>query len=279
MTKQYDLHCHSTASDGEKSPLELVRHAVSHGVEVLALTDHDVTDGLAEAGKEAQLLGIEFISGVEISVSWGKHVLHIVGLNFDPTHLALQSGLAKLRLQRQSRGELIAERLTKAGVENSLQGAMRYSSGQILSRSHFAKYLLDAGYVKNLADAFKRYLGKGKPGFVAGDWVGLEEAVSWITESGGQAVIAHPTRYGLSATKLRVLIDEFKQVGGKGLEVISGSQDHNAMRSMADYARRFDMHASVGSDYHGPSQSWLKMGRLPPLPDDIEPIWSLWADS
>lgn len=276
--KKYDLHSHSTASDGELSPAELVRYAHESGVEALALTDHDATHGYAEAAAEAQSLGMEFFSGVEISVSWGKHLLHIVGLNFDVENAALQAGLADLRQQRTGRAEEIARRLSKLGIEGSLEGAQALVHGQILSRTHFARFLLETGQVKTMQDAFDRYLGDGKKAYVSSEWTPLAQAVEWINAAGGHAVVAHPARYKLSATKLRLLFDEFKQLGGAGLEVISGRQDINVTRNMADYAKKYELRASIGSDYHGPSQAWSRMGQTPPLPDGCESIWGLWQD-
>lgn len=274
--KQYDLHCHSTASDGELSPAALVEYAVKNGVEVLALTDHDVTDGLAEAAAAARRRGLDFVTGVEISVSWDKHLLHIVGLDFDVNDAALQQGLAELRQQRGARATEMAGRLDRLGFDGSLDGARRYANGRILSRTHFARHLHASGHVKTMQEAFDRYLGAGKPAYVKTEWTSLGKAVEWITAAGGQAVIAHPGRYKLSATKLRRLIEEFKAVGGRALEVISGNQDRNTTRNLADYARRYELYASLGSDYHGPSQAWCHMGRLPPLPEGCEPIWRLW---
>ena len=276
--KQYDLHCHSTASDGELSPTALVRHAAECGVDVLALTDHDVTDGLAEAAEEARCHNLEFYSGVEISVNWDKHLIHIVGLNFDVENTQLQNGLAGLREQRGGRAEEIARRLDKIGIEGSLEGAASFANGQILSRTHFARFLLQNGHVKTMQESFDRYLGAGKRAYVSAEWASLKEAVEWITAAGGQAVIAHPGRYKLSATKLRCLIEDFKDAGGLGLEVISGSQDINMTKNMADYVSRYELYASIGSDYHGPSQVWRKMGRMPVLPKGCEPIWALWAN-
>ena len=276
--KQYDLHCHSTASDGELSPTALVKYAAESGVDVLALTDHDVTDGLVEATAEAQRRNLTFYSGVEISVSWGKHLVHIVGLNFDVENRQLQNGLASLRELRGGRAEEIARRLEKIGIEGSLQGAKSFANGQILSRTHFARYLLQTGHVKTMQESFDRYLGAGKRAYVPIEWASLKQAVEWITSAGGQAVIAHPGRYKLSATKLRRLIEDFKDAGGVGLEVISGSQDINMTKNLADYVGRYELFASIGSDYHGPSQVWRKMGCMPMLPKGCEPIWNLWAE-
>ncbi len=275
--RQYDLHCHSTASDGELTPVELVKHAVECGVDVLALTDHDVTDGLSAAAEEARRHDLEFISGVEISANWNGNLIHIVGLNFDVENSQLQDGLAGLREQRTERAAEMARLLTKAGMPGSLEGAQSFSSGQILSRTHFAQFLLQAGHIKTMQEAFDRYIGAGKPAYVAAEWTSLKQAVDWITAAGGQAVIAHPGRYKLSATKLRQLIEAFKAAGGKGLEVISGKQDINMTRNLADYIIRYQLFASVGSDYHGPSQVWRNMGKMPTIPKGCQPIWNLWA--
>ncbi len=276
-SKKYDLHCHSTASDGELSPEELMQYAAAKGVQAIALTDHDVTDGLKPAAQAAAKLGLELISGVEISVSWGKHLIHVVGLNFDMDNAVLQQGLAGLRQQRDLRAEKMAQRLQKrAGIENVLEGVRRYSKGQILSRTHFAQFLYREGHVKSLQNAFDRYLGDGKPVYIKSEWRPLEDAVGWITGAGGVAVIAHPARYKLSATKLRALVEDFKAAGGIGIEVVSGSQNKNDSRNIAEYAKRYELMASVGSDYHGPSQSWLKMEAIPTLPADCVPIWQSW---
>lgn len=280
ISKKYDLHCHSTASDGELRPAELMQLAADKGIEAIALTDHDVTDGLKEAAEAAAGLGLEFISGVEISVTWrAKHLIHIVGLNFDINNAALQQGLSGLRQQRDARAEEMAKRLEKkAKIDNVLEGVRQYANGKILSRTHFGHFLYNEGHVKTLQDAFDRYLGEGKPAYVKSEWSPLEEAVDWITEAGGVAVIAHPARYKLSATKLRGLIEDFKACGGLGIEVVSGSQNRNDSRNIAEYCKRYDMHASIGSDYHGPSQSWLKMGAIPPLPSGCTPIWEAWNE-
>jgi hypothetical protein len=178
---------------------------------------------------------------------------------------------------RQGRGEEMALRLAKAGVENALEGAQAYSNGKILSRTHFAQFLYKSGRVKSLQGAFDRFLGTGKPAYVSCEWCTLEEAVGWITAAGGVAVIAHPARYKLSATKLRALIEAFKAAGGQGFEVVSGSQGLHENSNMADYARRYGLLASVGSDYHGPSQAWLGMGRIGPLPRSCIPVWQSWS--
>ena len=274
----YDLHSHSTASDGSLSPVELVRRAHAQGVDVLALTDHDVTDGLAEAGQTAQTLGLTLVPGVEISVTWNSATIHIVGLQIDPAHPGLQQGLAGLRAFRKERGREIAKRLAKHGIEGALEGAQAYANGQILSRTHFARFLVDQGYAKDMGKVFKHFLTHNRPGYVSGDWAKLEDAVRWIRESGGQAVIAHPARYRISATRLRQLITEFKDAGGTGIEVISGSHSAGDVQGMLHYARRFELLASCGSDYHGPEQPWIELGRLPALPEGCTPVWHEWPD-
>lgn len=273
---RYDLHNHSTASDGELAPAALVAYAAASGVEVLALTDHDATAGLAEARLAAAAAGIGFIDGVEISVNWHKYLVHIVGLGFDPEHTELQRGLAGLRQMRMERAEEMGRRLEKLGFTGALAGAQALANGGVLSRTHFARFLLDQGYVKTLQGAFDRYIGQGKPGYVGSDWATLAQAVSWITAAGGQAVIAHPGRYHMTATKLRALIEEFKALGGIGIEVVSGSQDSVHTRHMAELAQRHELYASRGTDYHGPSQTWLNMAALPVLPEGCVPIWSTW---
>lgn len=274
----FDLHSHSTASDGSLSPSELVRHAHAQGVDVLALTDHDVTAGLDEASQVAQELGLHLIPGVEISVTWNGVTIHILGLNVDPVNPSLQAGLTSLRSFRSQRGEEIARRLAKHGIEGALEGAKSFANGQILSRTHFARFLVEQGHAKDMRQVFKKFLVHNRPGYVAGKWAGLEEALTWIREAGGQAVVAHPARYRISASRLRQLIQEFKDFGGEGLEVISGSHSAGDVQGMTQYARRFDLLASCGSDYHGPEQPWIELGRLPQLPETCTPIWREWTN-
>ncbi len=275
----YDLHSHTTASDGSLSPDELVRRASEHGVDVLAITDHDVTDGLAEAAVTANEIGLKLIAGVEISVTWSGATIHIVGLNIDPAHVGLQAGLAQLRAFRIKRGEEIARRLAKHGIEGALEGAKVFAKGQILSRTHFAHFLVEQGYAKNTRKVFKKFLVRNRPGYVPGDWAELEDAVGWIRGAGGQAVIAHPARYNISATRLRQLIEAFKACGGEALEVISGSHSAGDVQGMAQYAKRYELLASCGSDYHGPEHSWIELGQLTPLPEACVPVWNSWPEN
>jgi predicted metal-dependent phosphoesterase TrpH len=245
-------------------------------VEALALTDHDVTDGIAEAQAAAARLGLELIAGVEISVTWRSQTLHIVGLNVDPEAAELQQGLARLREFRQWRAEEIGRRLQKKRIEGAYAGAARLAQGTIISRTHFARFLADQGYVRGPQQAFRQFLGQGKPGHVPGRWATLEEAVQWITAAGGQAVVAHPARYKLSAGKLRQMLGEFRECGGAALEVISGSHAPEANRHFAGVAAEHGFLASAGSDYHGPEKTWMDLGRLPPLPEGCIPVWHDW---
>ena len=273
---RYDLHSHSTASDGTVSPTELIRHAAAQGVDVLALTDHDAITGLAEAELAAGETGVTLVPGVEISVTWVHQLLHIVGLGIDPHNTALQRGLEGLREFRVWRAEEIGRRLEKRGIAGVYEGARALAQGPSIGRTHFARFLVAQGLAKDVQNAFDKYLKRGKPGYVPGKWASLSEAVDWIRAAGGQAVIAHPARYTLSASRFRDLLSEFKEVGGVGLEVISGSHPHGATPSLANYAQRYELLASVGSDYHGPGQSRNELGCLPDLPAGCIPVWTEW---
>ncbi len=279
MTQQpliYDLHCHSNASDGALTPTQLVTRAAEYGVDVLALTDHDGTEGIAEARITARDLPIQLVAGVEVSVTWGANTLHIVGLNIDIENSQLQNGLTALRDYRRGRAVEMAKRLEKAGISGAYQGASQYASETMLGRMHFAQFLVAAGHAKDTRDVFKRFLVRNKPGYVPGDWATLEDALGWIHAAGGQAVIAHPARYKITATKLRRLIDEFKDLGGVGLEVCSGIQHGDEIRHLAALANKHQLLASCGSDFHSPEQSWTELGKISPLPASVTPIWSLW---
>jgi len=276
MSLVYDLHAHSIASDGSLTPADLVALASSRGIDVLALTDHDVTDGLPEAHNAAKQQGIRLISGVEVSVSWNGSTVHIVGLGIDVSCEALQNGLQQLRNFRSWRAEEIARRLDAKGIAGALEGAKRYATGALISRTHFAHFLVESGKAKDVRDVFKRYLVHNRPGYVPGQWASLENAVGWINAAGGQAVIAHPARYRMTATKLRQLLAEFKNCGGSGLEVVSSAHNQSDCQTMARYARQFGLLASRGSDYHGPEHTWVELGKIPPLPDDCQPIWQSW---
>lgn len=279
MTKRYDLHSHSLASDGTLSPSALVTRAAAAGINVLALTDHDETSGIAEACKTACDVGIELVPGVEISVSWASQTVHVLGLRIDPESSPLRDGLARLRGFRDWRAEEMGRRLAKQGIDGGFERARELAQGRIVSRTHFARFLVEQGHASDVRDVFKRFLKPNKPGYVTGEWAGLEEALGWIHRAGGQAVIAHPARYKMSATKRRKLLGEFAELGGDGLEVVSGSHSRGDNFSMAQLASKFGLLASAGSDYHGPEHPWVELGRLEKLPDGCTPIWSTWPDS
>jgi len=279
MSIIFDLHSHSTISDGVLSPAELVEHASEHGVNVLALTDHDDTSGLEIAALEAKRRGLQLINGVEISVTWKKRTLHVVGLKIDPEHPPLKSGLAAIREGRHSRAVSMAAGLDKVGITGSLEGAYEYAKDGIIGRVHFARYLVNSGISKDSKAVFKKYLVKGKPGYVEHEWASLEEAVSWIIGSGGVAVLAHPGRYDLRRTSMLVLLEEFRALGGTAIEVVTGSHTGAQYVEFAKYAQMFGLKSSVGSDYHGKGLSFMEMGRLPALPNNCVPIWDDWPEA
>lgn len=269
----HDLHSHSTASDGTLAPAELVARAREAGVDVLALTDHDTLDGYAEAVREAGGGPLRLIAGVEISVTWNNQTIHILGLNVDPHCRALLDGLGGLLAFRDWRAEEIARKLEAVGVAGALEGASRFRRGRILSRTHFAHYLVEQGRAPSVREVFRHYLVKGKPGYVRGEWSDLETALAWIRTAGGLPVIAHPARYRLTRSKLARLIGEFREAGGAGIEVVSGSHSLDETLHMAAVAREHGMLASAGSDYHGPHNPWVELGRLRALPPGCTPVW------
>jgi len=278
----YDLHCHSCFSDGTLSPTEVVVRAAERGVKVLALTDHDDMEGLGEARAVAVRLGMSFINGVEISVSWRTHTLHIVGLDIDPLYPPLTDGLQKVRSGRGERAIKMADELAKAGISGVLQGAYLYATNpNMIGRTHFARYLIEAGYCKDMKSVFNRYLVKGKPGYVAHKWADLKDAIDWIRGSGGIAVLAHPGRYmsgrgSMGKKTMRELLAEFVEFGGQALEVVTGSHTPEQYAEFACYAEEFGLKCSCGSDFHGPGESWRDMGKLPDLPLSCRPVWQLW---
>ena len=278
MRSLIDLHCHSTVSDGVLTPSDLVKHAAEKGVRVLALTDHDDVAGLDEAREIAQQHGMRFINGVEISVTWRRRTLHIVGLKINPEYSPLVNGLAEIRAGRHTRAERMAESLEKIGVHGALEGAYQYSKGGIISRTHFARYLIEKGYAKDTKAVFKHYLVKGKPGYHEHQWASLEDAMSWILGAGGIAVIAHPGRYDLGRVTLLELMQEFKTLGGKAIEVVTGSHSVDQYQTFAKLAHQFDLASSTGSDYHGKGQTYIEMGRLPTLPHGCVEVWRDWQE-
>lgn len=271
-----DLHCHSTVSDGLLSPGDLVRRAKDNGVELLALTDHDELGGLAEARSMAEEVGLRFVDGVEISISWGDdQTVHIVGLGIDPTNAELVDGLEKVRSGRDARAGRMAAELDKVGIHGAYEGALRHvGNPALISRSHFARYIAEQGHAKDVKSVFDFWLAKGKPGYVEHSWATLEEALSWIIGAGGIAVVAHPGRYRLSKAERRQLFVAFKELGGRGIEVLSGSNKDEEVREFSRIAQEFGFLASRASDFHGPGESWIDLGKLPDLPKDLIPVWS-----
>jgi predicted metal-dependent phosphoesterase TrpH len=259
------------------SPGDLVARAAQRGVDVLALTDHDDTGGLAEARERASGTGITLVNGVEISVTWGGHTVHIVGLHIDPAHPALAGGLAQLREGRRSRAEIIALELDQAGIEGSLAGARSYvTNPELVGRTHFARFLAERGHARDVSSVFRKYLAPGKPGYVPHRWASLGDAIDWIRASGGQAVLAHPGRYPFSGVQRDELFAGFKDAGGAGVEVVTGSHTADQFEVYARYAQRYGLLASAGSDFHGPTESRRDLGDLPALPRGCIPIWQPW---
>jgi predicted metal-dependent phosphoesterase TrpH len=273
VAASYDLHSHSTASDGTLTPQQLVQRAAAAGVEVLALTDHDTLDGVAEARRAAAAQALTLVPGVEVSVSWNGITVHMLGLNVDPQNAILREGLRELQAFRDWRAGEIARSLARRGIGGALEGASRLRQGRLLSRTHFARFLVEQGYAASVGEVFKRFLVKGRPGHVKGQWASLEQAAGWIRGAGGLAVIAHPARYRLTRTRLKRLLGEFVDAGGVGLEVVSGSHSADETRHMAAVSREHRLLASCGSDYHGPENPWIDIGRLRALPPGCTPIW------
>ena len=270
-----DLHLHSTASDGALTPTELVEFVSEQQVQTMALTDHDTTAGLAEAKNLAEQKGINFINGVELSTSWEKKTLHIVGLGINPNHAELQMALSNLYQQRQLRAEKIAAKLEAKGISGALEGAQRFAGDGLLARPHFARYLVEQGYAKDMQKAFDRYLLKNKPAYVSTAWPQMDVTLNLIRASGGIAVLAHPMRYKLSKSWQRRLFTAFKSEGGQAIEIVCGRYVPEDIATSAGYAERFGLMGSVGSDFHSHTEYGGKPGKLRPLPTHITPVWSL----
>jgi len=275
MADIYDLHCHSTASDGALSPTELVQRAFQKGVTALALTDHDTTAGLVEAECCAKLLGIRLIQGIELSTSWENKCFHIVGLNINPNYPPLAEASHNLLNIRLQRARIIAEKLAKNGINGAFEAVFDTVGKGMITRSHFADYLVSQNHVNSHQAAFDRYLGKGKPAYCSTEWAKLEEAIGWIVESGGIAVLAHPLRYQLTASWMRKLLTAFKATGGLAIEVVTGHYNPDEIRRLASYAINYQLAGSVGSDFHSPENPWLELGKLSPLPKTVKPVWEL----
>ncbi|HLS17759.1 MAG TPA: 3',5'-nucleoside bisphosphate phosphatase [Paenalcaligenes sp.] len=272
-----DLHSHSTVSDGTLTPAEVAQRAHAHGVDIWALTDHDEVAGLDEAKNIADTLGIQFIPGVEVSVTWLDRTVHIVGLGVDSSDPQLIEALAEVRKGRTQRAQRIGERLHELGIEGAYEGALAYATNpELVSRTHFARFLVDNGYSKNMKEVFRRYLGDDKAGHVHVQWATLEESVRWINGAGGKAVIAHPGRYKFSQQQFELLYEQFKEMGGVGIEVVTGSHPEREYEHFAAVARRFGFEASCGSDFHWPRKGRMDIGKVPPLPRGLTPVWHDW---
>lgn len=274
----FDLHNHSTASDGLLAPSQLMELGARLGVDALALTDHDTIDGLEEAASAAQRVGIGFVTGVEISVTWGETTLHVVGLGFDPDSAVLRGGLQSVRDTRFGRAQLMAGKLDALGIPGTLEAALALAGGENrLSRTHFARHLAERGAVRDTQAAFDKYLARGKPAFVAHQWATLEDAVGWIRAAGGIAVLAHPGRYGLKPLARATLLESFKRLGGEAIEVVTGSHRPEEYATWRRVAEEYGFLASRGADFHGLGESPVEPGRLPPLPASLVPVWTRWA--
>ncbi|SRR5258706_2546455 len=269
-----DLHSHSTVSDGTMAPADLVSRAHDRGVQLLALTDHDEVRGLAEARARAEELGLHFVPGVEISVTFAGRTVHIVGLNIDPEHKPLLDGLGFVRSGRMRRAQAMAAALATAGIDDTLAGALRHvANPELVSRTHFARHLVERGVASDVRAVFANYLADGKPGYVPHQWASLAQAVGWINDAGGAAVIAHPGRYRFTETEQWALIEEFKRLGGAALEVATSNHTAEQVQSYARLAREFKLEGSRGSDFHGPGESHAELGATFELPRDLPAVW------
>ena len=274
-----DLHCHSTVSDGTLTPEAVASRAKANGVGLWALTDHDEVAGQSRARAAAAALGLPWLSGVEISVTFAAITVHIVGLGFEADDAALKAGLEATRGGREARAREMAASLAKVGIQGSFEGALKYvSNPELISRTHFARHLVESGVCKDTYEVFRKYLVEGKPGFVPHRWATLGDAVRWITQAGGLAVVAHPGRYKFTPTQEHALFTEFIAHGGRGVEVMTGSHDKADFAKYTDTALEFGLLASRGSDFHSPEESRFDLGSLPNLPRQLSPVWEVLAD-
>jgi predicted metal-dependent phosphoesterase TrpH len=277
MALNIDLHSHSFESDGELPPAAVAARAHQNGVDWWSLSDHDETRGLTEAAEAASQLGMGFIPGVEISANFCEKTIHIVGLNIDPQHPVLAEGLARIRQTRVDRARKVAQLLTDCGITDAWEGALSHvDNPNLISRVHFARHLLDQGHVKTLQQAFDRYLGDGKRAFVPTQWVPLAQAVQWICAAGGKAVLAHPGRYRYKPAQADALFSAFKEAGGQGIEVITGSHSPAQYDYYSRVALSYGFEASRGSDFHAPGAGRVDLGRMPDLPANLTPVWHDW---
>jgi 3',5'-nucleoside bisphosphate phosphatase len=272
-----DLHCHSNVSDGVLPPAAVAEHAHKAGVNVWALTDHDEVGGIATARAAAQLCGMRFVTGVEISITWANETVHIVGLQIDENNPALIKGLEDTRSGRDNRGREIGRQLELAGIPGAYEGALNYvDNPALMSRTHFARFLVEEGVCSSVSEVFRKYLSPGKPGYVEHRWASLQDAVGWILGAGGIAVIAHPGRYKFTPMQEGVLFDEFKQLGGTAIEVVTGSHTPDQYPKYANLANSYGFLASRGTDFHAPGEARVDFRLLPPLPGNVTPVWHDW---
>jgi predicted metal-dependent phosphoesterase TrpH len=270
-----DLHCHSVVSDGTLQPEALAQRAKSNGVQLWSLTDHDEVDGQQRAARAAHALGLDYLSGCEISVSFAGTTVHIVGLGFDADDPVLRDGLAATRGGREQRAREMSDSLAKVGIRGAFEGALKHvGNPELISRTHFARHLVESGVCASTDEVFRRFLTEGKPGYVPHRWAALGDAVRWITATGGLAVIAHPGRYSFTPTEEYALFTEFIAHGGRGVEVVTGSHTTADYVKYADMALEFELLASRGSDFHSPDESHTDLGALPDLPGQLTPVWS-----
>jgi len=271
-----DLHCHSVVSDGTLTPEVLAARAHANGVELWSLTDHDEIGGQHRAAKAALQLGMKYITGTEISVSFAGQTVHIVGLGFNPDDPDMIAGLHRTRGGRNERAQEMSDQLAKVGIHGAYEGALQFvGNPELISRTHFARFLVESGVCKDTHEVFRRFLTEGNPGFVPHRWASLKDAVQWIRDGGGLAVIAHPARYGFTANEEYALFTEFIGHGGQGVEVVTGSHSTQDAIKYADVAREYKIAASRGSDFHSPDESHTDLGTLPWLPGDLTPVWEL----
>ena len=273
-----DLHCHSVVSDGTLTPEALAARASANGVELWALTDHDEIGGQQRAAAAAKSNGMKYLTGTEVSVTFLNQTVHIVGLGFDADNQALKDGLRQTRGGREQRAMEMADGLAKVGIKDAYAGALKFvGNPELISRTHFARFLVESGVCKETNEVFRKFLTEGKPGFVPHRWATLKDAVTWITGAGGMAVIAHPARYKFTANEEFALFTEFKGYGGQGVEVVTGSHTAAEYLIYADTAREFGLAASRGSDFHSPDESHTELGTLPLLPGNLIPVWDVLA--
>lgn len=276
IPKNFDFHCHSTVSDGFLPPQEVARRAAANGVDLWALTDHDDLGGLALARETAEAEGMRFVNGVEISIEWKGVPIHILGFGFEPENATLAAALDELRIGRIERAKRMGDALEAIGIPGVYEGALCFvTNPSLISRAHFARYLVSIGIARDVQGVFQHYLTPGKPGYVDHRWATLAESVGWIRQAGGVAVVAHPGRYRMSSGEMHSFLDDFKDLGGQGIEVTCGSHSPDQVLHFARLARRYEFHASRGSDFHGPAESYVDLGRLPQLPEDLKPVWRL----